>query len=317
MASLRTRLAPVALGFLTLASGIPSASASFHLWVIDEVYSNASGSVQFIELATSAGGEQFLSGHVITVKSQGDPMYMQSVTNSFTFPNDLPGDTTNHHFLIATQGFANLNVVKPDYVVPNGFLLLPAATINYASVNSVVYASLPTDGVHSIDANGNVMVNSPTNFAGQTGSVPATTETASALENPQPGSFQSGIGLVSGWSCSPGVAVGVDGGAPVALLYGSSRGDTAGACGAGNTNTGFGFLLNYNLLGAGSHTAQLYVNGTAQGTPVQFVVTVPAGQFLTGVTREVTLTDFPSTGKTTVLVWQESQQNFAIKSVTP
>jgi hypothetical protein len=316
MASLRTRLAPIALGFLTFASAIPSARASFHLWVIDEVYSNASGSVQFIELSTSAGGEQFLTGHVITVKSQ-DSMYMQSVTNSFTFPSDLPGDTTNHHFLIATQGFANLNVVKPDYVVPNGFLLLPAATINYASVNSVVYASLPTDGVHSIDANGNVMVNSPTNFAGQTGSVPATTGTASALENPQPGSFQSGIGLVSGWSCSPGVAVGVDGGTPVALLYGSSRGDTAAACGAGNTNTGFGFLLNYNLLGAGSHTAQLYVNGTAQGAPVPFVVTIPAGQFLTGVTREVTLTDFPSTGKTTVLVWQESQQNFAIKSVTP
>jgi hypothetical protein len=316
MACPRIRLAPIALGLLALTSCIPSALASFHLWVIDEVYSNASGSVQFIELSTSASGEQFLSGHAITVKSR-DSTYMQGVTNTFTFPNNLPGDTANHHFLIATQGFANLDIVKPDYVVPDGFLLLPAATIDYASVNTMAYASLPTDGVHSIDANGNVMVNSPTNFAGQTGTVTATTSTASALENPQPGSFQSGIGLVSGWSCAPGVGVGVDGGAPLALLYGSSRGDTAGACGAGNTNTGFGFLLNYNLLGAGQHTAQLYVNGTPQGAPVQFVVTVPAGQFLTGVTREVTLADFPSAGKTTVLVWQEAQQNFAIKSVTP
>ena len=139
----------------------------------------------------------------------------------------------------------------------------------------------------------------------------------SALENPQAGSFQSGVGLVSGWSCSPGVSVGVDGGGAVSIPYGSSRGDTAGSCGAGNTNTGFGFLLNYNLLGPGPHLAQLYVNGQAQGSPVPFEVTVPAGQFLTGVSKEVTVTDFPSAGRTAVLIWQQSQQNFAIKSVTP
>ena len=139
----------------------------------------------------------------------------------------------------------------------------------------------------------------------------------SALENPAVGSFQSGVGVVSGWSCSPGVSVGVDGGGAVSIPYGSSRGDTVAACGAGNTNTGFGFLLNYNLLGAGAHVAQLYVNGQAQGSPVPFVVTVPAGQFLTGVSKEVTVADFPSAGRSAVLTWQQSQQNFAIKSVTP
>ena len=103
----------------------------------------------------------------------------------------------------------------------------------------------------------------------------------------------------------------------VSIPYGSSRGDTAGACGAGNTNTGFGFLLNYNLLGAGPHTAQLFVGGQPQGSPTPFTVTVPAGEFLSGVTKQVTVTDFPVAGKTTVLIWQQSQQNFAVMSVSP
>jgi len=314
--SLRLRLAPVALGLVTVSLSSVPALASFHLWQIDEVYSNASGTVQYIEFATSAAGEEFLTGHGITAKSP-DAMYEPGATNTYTFTTDLPGDSANHHFLIATQGFADLHVVAPDYVVPNGFLPLPTATINYAGVDSVTYGSLPADGVHSIDRNGTAVVNSPTNFAGQSGSLTVTAATASALENPQAGSFQSGVGLVSGWSCAAGVGVGVDGSAPVALPYGSSRGDTAAQCGAGNTNTGFGFLLNYNLLGAGSHSAQLYVNGQPQGAPAAFVVTVPAGEFLTGVTREVTVTDFPSVGKTTVLIWQQSQQNFAVKSVAP
>jgi hypothetical protein len=87
-------------------------------------------------------------------------------------------------------------------------------------------------------------------------------------------------------------------------------------CGAGNTNTGFGLLLNYNTLSTGTHTASLMVNGTPVGS-VQFNVTVPSGEFMTGMTREVTVADFPMAGKNTLLTWQQSQQNFAVKSVAP
>ena len=99
-------------------------------------------------------------------------------------------------------------------------------------------------------------------------SIPAHAQSATqaALENPQPASFQSGIGLLSGWSCQgPSIAIAIDGGARLAAPYGSSRADTAGACGTGNTNSGFGLLVNFNLFGAGAHTAQMYVNGVAQG----------------------------------------------------
>ncbi|MET0441327.1 MAG: hypothetical protein ABW071_05015 [Casimicrobiaceae bacterium] len=310
-----TAAAAAAACTLTLINASP-AVAAFHEWRIDEIYSNASGSVQFIDLKMriDIGGEQFVGGHSIVV-TQG------ATTHSFVFPTNLPGDSAgaDRHFLIATQGFADLGIVMPDFIVPDGFLTQPGGTVNYGEGTSIVnYMSLPTDGTHSLDASGNSVVNSPKNYGGQTGTVTPAASTAIALENPQPGSSNSGIGLVSGWSCEgPAIGVSLDGAAPVNVPYGSSRADTAGVCGQGNINTGFGLLLNFNLMGAGTHSAQLFVNGAARGPATMFTVTVPAGEFLTGVSRQVTVTDFPSPGRTTVLVWQQSQQNFVIQSVSP
>ena len=138
------------------------------------------------------------------------------------------------------------------------------------------------------------------------------------LENPQPASYQSGIGLLSGWSCQgPYIGVSIDGHAPLGAPYGSARADTAGVCGAGNTNTGYGLLLNFNTLGAGAHSAQLYVDGQAIGSPTTFTVTVPLGEFIIGASQQVMVPDFPTLGRTTTLIWQQSQQNFAVKSVAP
>ena len=57
---------------------------------IDEIYSNASGSVQFIDLKLNGGvtwGVSNLScGHSIVV-TQG------ATTHTFMFPTNLPGDT--------------------------------------------------------------------------------------------------------------------------------------------------------------------------------------------------------------------------------
>jgi sugar lactone lactonase YvrE len=70
-------------------------------------------------------------------------------------------------------------------------------------------------------------------------------------------------------------------------------------------------------LGGGVHTAQLFVNGVPHGAATQFMVTAPAGEFLTGESKRITVPDFPLPGKSTVLVWQESLQNFAIESAGP
>lgn len=137
------------------------------------------------------------------------------------------------------------------------------------------------------------------------------------LENPAAGSFQSGVGVISGWACNAAAAtveVQINGGTRLPMARGTPRSDTASVC--GRTDTGFGLLVNYNSLGAGTHSAQLLINGAPAGAARQFTVVVPAGEFATGLAREVTVSDFPAAGQTTVLVWQESQQNFAIKSVS-
>jgi len=164
-----TRSFQVIMLMAVAASGIFPASASFHTFQVNELYSNASGSVQFIELleAFGANGQQLLSGHTLRV-TQG------STVRTFTFPNDLPsGATAGKHVLIATSAFAALGIVTPDYIVPAGFLFTNGATVDYAGVDSVTYGALPVDGVSSLNRNGTTGVNSPTNFAGQSGSIGA------------------------------------------------------------------------------------------------------------------------------------------------
>ncbi len=150
---------------LTLAVG--SAHASFHLWSMSELYSNADGSVQFLELRALAGGQQFLGGHSLSSTSGG-------VTHTFDFPTGLPGDTAGHTMVIGTQGFASLGVVTPDYIVPDGFFFKAGGSVNFAGADSWTHGALP-DGTLSLNRDGSTATNSPKNFAGQTGSVPATT----------------------------------------------------------------------------------------------------------------------------------------------
>ncbi|QJR16520.1 hypothetical protein [Usitatibacter palustris] len=148
-----------------LAAGFP-VQASFHLWTINEIYSNADGTVQYIELTTADAGQQFLAGHTVSTSSTG------SATQNYTFGTNLPGDSAGKKFLIATSGFAALGILVPDYVVPNGFLFKHAATLDFSGVDVWNYANtLPTDGFLSLNRNGTQGINSPTNFAGATAQI--------------------------------------------------------------------------------------------------------------------------------------------------
>ena len=139
-----------------------SVRANFHLFQITEIYSNADGSIQFIELAALDAGQQFVMGHTIA-STQGGSM------NTYTFPSNLPGDTAGKTFLIGTTGFAALNVVTPDYIVPNGFLFTMDGTLNFGEgADSWLYGMLPIGGRFSLTRNGNIGGTSPRNFAGAT-----------------------------------------------------------------------------------------------------------------------------------------------------
>jgi hypothetical protein len=150
-----------------LAAAAPLANASFHTFEIDQIYSDAGGTVQFVVLREAAGfgSENFFNGHTLTSSHGG-------ANKTFAFMTDLPSTATaGKRVLIATQGFAAMGLVTPDYLIPNGFLATDGGTVNYAGVDQVTYASLPTDGAHAIDRRGNAVANVATNFAGQSASV--------------------------------------------------------------------------------------------------------------------------------------------------
>ena len=134
------------------------------------------------------------------------------------------------------------------------------------------------------------------------------------LENPQPGSFQSGIGLLSGWVCNvSNVTIKIDGDQIYSAAYGTIREDTRSVCN-GDKN-GFGFLFNYNRLVDGRHTITAYADGR-QFAEVTFTVVTFGHEFLLGAPeRDYTIPEFPRPGCYAVVRWQENQQNFVIKKV--
>ncbi len=137
------------------------------------------------------------------------------------------------------------------------------------------------------------------------------------LENPQPGSAQSGIGVISGCVCDANqieIEFNNDSANRWRAGYGTTRADTKALC--GDTNNGFGLLFNWNLLGAGTHTVTAYADGV-EFARVAVTVTTLGAEFQRGVSRIVTLPDFPDVGTDVTLLWQEAQQNFVIAAERP
>jgi hypothetical protein len=141
------------------------AQASFHTYGVAQIYSNADGTVQYVELVErfGAGGQNFLQGHRLV-----------SGGNTFNIATNLPSsNTAGTHVLFATQAFANLGVVTPDYIIPANFLSTTGGSVNYAeSTDIMAYASLPTNG-NAVARDGSTTTPTPTNFAGKSGSLAA------------------------------------------------------------------------------------------------------------------------------------------------
>ena len=131
------------------------------------------------------------------------------------------------------------------------------------------------------------------------------------LENPGPDSFQSGIGVLSGWVCAADTVEIELNGAVQTAAYGTERLDTAAAC--GDTDNGFGLLFNWNLLGDGEHEVVAFVDGIELDRATVMVTTL-GSEFLRDVEGSCTVPDFPSVGETVTVEWQESKQNFVIAS---
>ena len=169
-------LLTIAICFVTVTAHTGTSRAAQHFWDINEVYSNADGSVQFVEMFTTFNNQQFLTNH--RLKSTG--------AADFVFSPNSSSPTANHHLLIATGPIGGVN---PDYTLSPNFLTSgisntlsftnPSGTSTWDSID---LDTLPTDGVMSLDAifnNGNTPGSSainaqatPMNYAGDTVTIP-------------------------------------------------------------------------------------------------------------------------------------------------
>ena len=107
-----------------------SARAEF---VVDELYSNADGSVQYVVLheAQGANGANLLTGRALTSTHLG-------VAKIFIFPANLPSSTTaGKRVLIGSNGFARTSPIVPDYQMPDRFLATDGGTVPSVEVPEV------------------------------------------------------------------------------------------------------------------------------------------------------------------------------------
>ncbi len=135
------------------------------------------------------------------------------------------------------------------------------------------------------------------------------------LENPRAASFQSGVGVISGWAChAHEIVIELDG---IALQagYGTTREDTRSRC--GDANNGFSLLWNWNNLGAGPHTVRALIDGVEFANTTVRVTTFGEDPFPRGWSGIFALPDFPASGETTLVQWEESLQNFVITDGQP
>jgi hypothetical protein len=195
----------------SLVTAAPVARAAFQ---IEELYSNADGTVQYLVLHETAGSNGLQGLHLAALTSNHS-----GSSKTYLFTNDLPSNlTANTRVLVATEGFAALGVVVPDYVVPNQFFATDAATLIFDGTDPFGYSSLPTDGVNATFISGGtpgvgpvvtVSPNVATNFAGNSASVIAQPVTAVEYYNPaldhyfmsalQPDIDALDRGIIAGW----------------------------------------------------------------------------------------------------------------------
>lgn len=153
-----------------------AALAGAHTWDVFEVFSNSDGTVQFVELRE-------MNGTANEVNLNGLPVRSNATGNVFNFPGNLPGGSSaNKRILLGTTAFAALpGAPTPDHIIPANFFSTsaePAPGIEYHVYDDFVFTvgQLPLNGKDSLNRSGATLVvqtNSPTNCAGQSGSVDA------------------------------------------------------------------------------------------------------------------------------------------------
>jgi len=101
---------------------------------------------KFVVMTTNTNGENLSSGVTFTSKDSGDNQ------KQITFSKNLPsGATAGKKLLIATQSFAALGLVTPDFLIPDQFIPTGKGSVGDPfSVLAWGGSELPTDGVNAL-----------------------------------------------------------------------------------------------------------------------------------------------------------------------
>lgn len=153
---------------LSAAACAMPAQAAFHDFRIDQVFSNADGTVQYVVIRESGGnnGEQFWAGQALRTTN------VAGVPKQISFSSNLPSSSTaGRSVLIATAEFAALGLVSPDYTIPARFIPTDGGTLNFAGIDQINLPALPVDGATAINRNGAPLPGTPRNFANATGTM--------------------------------------------------------------------------------------------------------------------------------------------------
>jgi hypothetical protein len=160
-------IGPFLLSLLALHAG--PARAGTHTWDVSEVFSNADGTIQFVELKEAEGGD--------TEGGVGNGS-ISSNTKNFAWANGAVANTANKYYLVATPGFAILpGAPTPNAIIAPGsvpFFNPSGDSVSFGPYDTCTFGPIPTNGTLSYDCLTDTSgVNSPTNFAGATGIVTA------------------------------------------------------------------------------------------------------------------------------------------------
>ena len=142
------------------------AGSSFDGWLVNEIYSNQSGTVQYVELIATAGANTSFGNSFIDFISDNSNLSLliqdQDVNPTF--------------FLIANQGFVQTpGTIEPDFLV-HGSLFDPLTSVLTIELGSDQYTLDPwllsNDEFYATDSQSAWVINTPTNNIGETGQLP-------------------------------------------------------------------------------------------------------------------------------------------------
>ena len=159
---LRTVL--VAAATIFYAAG---ATAGIHTWDVVEVFSNANGTIQYVELFDFG-----LTGTEINVGNSS----LSSNLHSFSWTNGTVDEPTNgRSYLIATAGFAALpGAPVPDVIIPADkvpFFSKAGDTVTFGNGDALTFGPVPINGSDSLDEGSGEGPNTPKNYDNVEGNV--------------------------------------------------------------------------------------------------------------------------------------------------